>query len=75
MKYYTNYLTVTFISINIVMQFKNGIMKTINYRGYTIEKQLTGWFTVFTSRYGYLKSDTLAGIKQMINHAIKAPQY
>ena len=47
-------------------------MKTINYRGYTIEKQLTGWFTVFTSRYGYLKSDTLAGIKQMINHAIKA---
>ncbi len=50
-------------------------MKTINYRGYTIEKQLTGWFTVFTSRYGYLKSDTLAGIKKMINHAIKAPQY
>lgn len=54
---------------------KNDIMKTINYRGYTIEKQLTGWFTVFTSRYGYLKSDTLAGIKKMINHAIKAPQY
>ena len=50
-------------------------MKTINYRGYTIEKQLTGWFTVFNSRYGYLKSDTLAGIKKMINHAIKAPQY
>ncbi len=56
-------------------ELKNGIMKTINYRGYTIEKQLTGWFTVFTSRYGYLKSDTLAGIKKMINHAIKAPQY
>ena len=32
-------------------------------------KTLTGWFTVFTSRYGYLKSDTLAGIKKMINHA------
>ena len=56
-------------------ELKNGIMKTINYRGYTIEKQLTGWFTVFTSRYGYLKSDTLAGIKKMINHTIKAPQY
>ena len=32
MKYYTNYLTITFISINIVMQFnnelKNGIMIT-----------------------------------------------
>jgi hypothetical protein len=50
-------------------------MKTTTYKGYTITVSLTGWYTVFTSRYGYLKADTLAGIKKQINHAIKAPQY
>jgi len=50
-------------------------MKTINYKGYTIQKCVTGWYSVFTSRYGYLKADTLADIKKLINHSIKAPQY
>jgi hypothetical protein len=50
-------------------------MKTINYKGFTISVYLTGWYSVQTSRYGILKADTLAGIKKMINHAIKAPQY
>jgi hypothetical protein len=49
--------------------------KQFNYKGYTIEKCLTGWYSVFTSRYGYLKADTLAGIKKLIDHAIKAPSY
>jgi len=50
-------------------------MKTINYKGYTINYYLTGWFSVYTSRYGILKADSLKGIKELINHAIKAPQY
>jgi hypothetical protein len=50
-------------------------MKTIQYKGYTITKELTGWYSCFTSRYGYLKADTLSGIKQLINHASKAPQF
>ena len=47
--------------------------KEIIYKGYTITVCLTGWYSVFTSRYGTLKADTLKGIKQQINHAIKAP--
>jgi len=49
--------------------------KSITYKGYEITQQLTGLYTVFTSRYGYLKADTLAGIKKLINHASKAPLY
>jgi len=45
----------------------------LQYKGYTITKSLTGWYSVFTSRYGTIKADTLAGIKKQINHAIKAP--
>lgn len=45
--------------------------KSITYKGYEITQQLTGLYTVFTSRYGYLKADTLAGIKKLINHASK----
>ena len=60
---------------NFIKQLKHTIMKEINYKGYTITKCLTGWYSVFTSRYGYLKADTLQGIKKIINHAIKAPQY
>jgi hypothetical protein len=51
------------------------MQKEIIYKGYTITKQLTGWYTIFTSRYGYLKADTLAGIKKLVNHASKAPTY
>ena len=50
-------------------------MQTINYKGYTITKYLTGWYSVQTGRYGILKADTLAGIKKLINHAAKAPPY
>jgi len=50
-------------------------MKTIYYKGYTITKCLTGWYSVQTGRYGILKADTLQGIKKLINHAIKAPAY
>lgn len=45
----------------------------INYKGYTITLNLSGWYSVQTSRYGILKADTLKGIKEQINHAIKAP--
>ena len=48
---------------------------TITYKGYTITKCLTGWYSVQTSRYGILKADTLTGIKKLINHAAKAPVY
>ena len=48
---------------------------TFSYKGYTITKCLTGWYSCHTSRYGILKADTLAGIKKLINHAAKAPQY
>jgi len=50
-------------------------MKEFIYKGYTITKSLTGWYSFQTGRYGILKADTLKGIKQQINHAIKAPQY
>ena len=45
--------------------------KSFTYKGYEITKQLTGFYTVFTSRYGYLKADTLAGIKKLINQIKK----
>lgn len=48
-------------------------MKTIQYKGYIITKNLTGWYSVFTMRYGILKADTLQGIKEQIKHTIKAP--
>jgi hypothetical protein len=48
---------------------------TFTYKGYTVTYELTGYYSVFTSRYGYLKADTKAGIKKQIDHAVKAPQY
>ncbi len=48
-------------------------MKEIKYKGYIITKSLSGWYSVFTSRYGYLRADTLKGIKEQINHVIKSP--
>ena len=50
-------------------------MKTFNYKGFTITKSLTGWYSFQTGRYGILKADTLAGIKKLANHAAKAPTY
>lgn len=47
--------------------------KEMKYKGFTITKSLTGWYSVQTSRYGILKADTLQGIKKQINHAAKAP--
>lgn len=50
-------------------------MKTFIYKGFTVTKSLSGWYSVQTGRYGILKADTVAGIKKLINHAAKAPTY
>ena len=42
------------------------MLKEIKYKGYTIEKSLSGWYI-----HGRLKADTLAGIKMLINRSIK----
>lgn len=49
--------------------------KEFQYKGYSITLCYSGWYSVQTGRYGILKADTLAGIKKLINHAIKAPTY
>lgn len=41
-------------------------MKTITYKGCTIEKNLSGWYSALTPN-GYVKADTLTGIKKIIN--------
>ena len=50
MKYYTFYLTITFISIKIVMQLnnelKNGIMKRINFTSGTLQKLTDEHYTL-----------------------------
>jgi hypothetical protein len=39
----------------------------IKYKNYSIEHTLTGWYVCFSLEFGYLKADTLKGIKQLIN--------
>lgn len=43
---------------------------TIIYKGITISCLLSGWYSCKTNVTGYLKADTLPGIKKLINHAI-----
>lgn len=32
----------------------------------TIEKKLSGWYVAFVPGFGYLKADTLKGIRELI---------
>lgn len=45
-------------------------MKQTTYKGYTINKLLSGWYSVKSDIFGYLKADTLAGIKNLINNEL-----
>jgi hypothetical protein len=39
------------------------------YRGLTIDRAYgTGWYSVLHPERGYLKADTLAGLKSLIRH-------
>lgn len=40
--------------------------KTWTYRDTTIERHPTGWYSAFVAGRGYLKADTLKGIKEEI---------
>ena len=37
------------------------------YKGYTIQFLLSGWYSAKSNDLGYLKADTLAGIKRLID--------
>ncbi len=39
-------------------------MKEIKYKGYIITKSLSGWYSVFTSRYGYLRADKMKDLSR-----------
>ena len=39
------------------------------YRGVTITRYATGWYSALVPGHGYLKADTLAGIKELIREA------
>jgi hypothetical protein len=45
-------------------------MRTIQYKNHTIYCNYSGLYTAQTSRYGIAKSDTLKGIKELINRSI-----
>jgi len=38
----------------------------ITYKGHIITLEKSGWFSTFTSK-GFIKADTLKGIKKLIN--------
>ena len=44
--------------------------KTKIYKGYTINRLLSGWYSVKSDIFGYLKADTLSGIKKMIDNEL-----
>lgn len=41
------------------------------YKGYVIELNHSGWFSAKSDNLGYLKADTLFGIKRLIDKEIK----
>ena len=41
------------------------------YKGYVLSKNVYGYFTCFISNHGYLKADTLQGLKKLINEVIE----
>jgi len=40
---------------------------TKTYKGYTIQCLFSGWYSTKSTNVGYLKADTLAGIKRLID--------
>lgn len=43
-------------------------MKTqTNYKGYTIQHLFSGWYSTKSVKFGYLKADTLKGLKKLID--------
>ena len=41
------------------------------YKGHTINNNLSGWYSSLTAR-GYVKADTLQGVKDLIDKVIKS---
>lgn len=41
------------------------------YKGHTITANLSGWYSALTAR-GYVKADTIQGVKTLIDNVIKA---
>jgi hypothetical protein len=47
------------------------MLQTIKrYKGYTIQCLFSGWYSTKSNDIGYLKSDTFAGIKRMIDNEL-----
>jgi hypothetical protein len=42
-------------------------MQTKSYKGHTIERHPSGWYSVFATEYGYLKADTLEGARRWVD--------
>jgi len=45
-------------------------MQSRVYRGVTIDHRITGWYSAFILDFGYVKADTLAGIKSLIRERL-----
>lgn len=43
------------------------LQTTKTYKGYTIQCLFSGWYSTKSNDFGYLKADTLAGIKRLID--------
>lgn len=48
--------------------------KNTIYKGHEITFNLSGWYSSFSPSKGYLKADTLQGIKKLINSTIAEEQ-
>jgi hypothetical protein len=44
----------------------------MTYKGYSIERIYNGFYVTKSQNVGWLKADTLAGIKQLINEESKS---
>jgi hypothetical protein len=47
------------------------LQTTKTYKGYTIQCLFSGWYSTKSNNVGYLKADTLAGIKRLIDNETK----
>jgi len=50
-----------------------GNPRTTRYRGVEIEATSGGWYVAFIPELGYLKSDTLAGARELVRNALAKP--
>ena len=50
-----------------------GNPRTARYRGVEIEATSGGWYVAFIPDLGYLKSDTLAGARELVRNALAKP--